>query len=161
MARPTIRSPTSSFGSIRFSAITSMLSQVGPASTEGSRCAPCAQRLDRIARVIIELAAVGAVQAVVQVVPPVPLALRAAHDARDADGGGTGDEAPGLGDHAHAPGSFASAGADRRAEARMSHRVLQIVDREAAADIEGIRVPSCSRRAAASSRAQPRWPPHA
>ena len=40
MARPTSRSPTSSFGSIRFSAITSMLSQVGPASTEGSRYTP-------------------------------------------------------------------------------------------------------------------------
>ena len=38
MARPIITSPIDSLGSSKFSAITSMLSQVGPASTEGNRC---------------------------------------------------------------------------------------------------------------------------
>ena len=40
MARPTMRSPSLSFGSRMFSAITSMLSQVGPASTEGRTSPP-------------------------------------------------------------------------------------------------------------------------
>ena len=55
-----------------FSAMTSMLSQVGPASTQGCALAVDAQRLDRIARMIVELAAVGAVEAIVEVVPPQP-----------------------------------------------------------------------------------------
>ena len=71
IARPTIRSPAFSSGSIRFSAITSMLSQVGPASTEGSRspvrvpAPPPDSAHGRTA------AAVRAVEPVVEVVPPV------------------------------------------------------------------------------------------
>ena len=97
--------------------MTSMLSQVGPASTEGNFSPPCLQRLDRVLRVVEQLAAVGAVQAVVEVVPPMAFALRAAHDRGDADRGRPDDVAAGLGDDAHALRQLGQRRADRRAEA--------------------------------------------
>ena len=75
MARPTIRSPAFSAGSIRFSAITSMLSQVGPASTEGNFSSLSFSDSTGYLRVVEQLAAVRAIQPVVEVVPPVTLAL--------------------------------------------------------------------------------------
>ena len=128
-----------SSGSIMFSAITSMLSQVGTGQHRGQPLGAVAQRLHRVARMVEQLAAVGAVQAVVQVVPPVALAPRAPHDARHADGRRSGDEAPGLGDHADALGQLRQRCArSARRSAPMSRHRLVVVDREAAADVQRV-----------------------
>src|SRR5581483_1045825 len=87
---------------------------------------------------VVEMTAIGAVESVVEVVPPVSLSTRAPHHGRYADHSRTYDAAAGPGDHADPPGELCQRLAQRLAEpADVLHR-LRVVDRKAAADVEGV-----------------------
>ena len=112
----------SSFGNSNLSSITSMLSQVGPASTEGYVGPGRHQRFYRIGRMIEHLAAIASVQAVIEIIPPAPVAQRAPHHGGDGDRGGRGDVAPRFGDDAQGRLQRAQGVANRRTEFLDGHR---------------------------------------
>ena len=92
------------------SSITSMESQVGPASTLANSSPPSRSAGDRVLGVVEQLTAVRAVQAVVEVVPPATVALGLAHHACDtAIAAGAAMKRPGSAMTRTCAGSFASA----------------------------------------------------